>query len=308
MGLLEKLKNTFFEEEYIEVEEKPIAKKVEPKSKKIVKTEKIEKEEKKVEPVIEVEKEEKLAEVPNYSDKELLKKDTNINYYDEDDFVEVKPIPKKEEPVKEPTKIYGEDPKKLYSHIELDKEEHKPYASVNSKAGFKPTPIISPIYGILDKNYKKEEVIDKKDKPSSYVSRKNADLDFVRNKAFGSLDDDIMMDSFRDIEPTEKHVENKPVEEEQDNENEDNLLVDMTDSTSAPAVDKVTIADAEEYFEDLGLEYNVDYKDSRYEKASGRRSDKKRVADTNNDEGDSANLEDNLFELIDSMYEDNERK
>ena len=117
-----------------------------------------------------------------------------------------------------------------------------------------------------------------------------------------------MMDSFRDIEQAEKHVENKPVEEEQDNENEDNLLVDMTDSTSAPAVDKVTIADAEEYFEDLGLEYNVDYKDSRYEKASGRRSDKKRVADTNNDEEDSANLEDNLFELIDSMYEDNERE
>ena len=28
-----------------------------------------------------------------------------------------------------------------------------------------------------------------------------------------------------------------------------------------PELDKITMGDAEEYFEDLGLEYNVDYKD-----------------------------------------------
>jgi hypothetical protein len=33
-----------------------------------------------------------------------------------------------------------------------------------------------------------------------------------------------------------------------------------------PGIDKVTIGDAEEYFEDLGLEYNIDYKDLAKEK------------------------------------------
>ena len=36
-------------------------------------------------------------------------------------------------------------------------------------------------------------------------------------------------------------------------------MLDINDDT--PAVPKVTVGDAEEYFEDLGLEYNVDYKD-----------------------------------------------
>ena len=165
----------------------------------------------------------------------------------------------------------------------------------------KPTPIISPIYGILDKNYKKEEVVDKKDKPSSYVSRKNIDLDFVRNKAFGSSD-------------LEKKQESSLVSTDDDNLEEmspdENLLYDMTKSDEAPAVEKVTIADAEEYFEDLGLEYNVDYKDSRYEKATGRRSriTKEEVSDTvpkkKRQEEDQSKLEDNLFDLIDSMYEE----
>ena len=91
---------------------------------------------------------------------------------------------------------------------------------------------------------------------------------------------------------------------------EENLLYDMTKSDEAPAVEKVTIADAEEYFEDLGLEYNVDYKDSRYEKATGRRSriTKEEVSDTvpkkKRQEEDQSKLEDNLFDLIDSMYEE----
>lgn len=296
MGLLEKLKNTFFEEEYIEVEEKPIAKKVETKPKKAEKLMKMEKVEKQVkkeeqEEVTETQVETKNApiSVSNYSDKELLKKDVSINYYDDSDFVDEKVPPKKEER----SKLYGENKTKLYNNLDVVTDEHKPYSNTSGKVGFKPTPIISPIYGILDKNYKKEEVIDKKDKPSSYVSRRNADLDFVRNKAFGRLEDEMLANNIspKDDEKREDAVEN-------------NLLVDMTDSNSKPAVDKITIADAEEYFEDLGLEYNVDYKDARYEKASGRRSVRNKenhVEDSVDD--NTANLEDNLFDLIDSIYE-----
>ena len=315
MGLLEKLKNTFFEEEYIEVEEettekvekkeKPIAKKVESKPKKI---------EKKIEPtpVVEVQ-EEVVEEIPeedapddNYSVNEIPKRENNIQYFDESDFVDdVKPQVKEEYS----NKLYGEDPKDLYKHLNIEKEtNHQPYSNSNARSGFKPTPVISPIYGILDKNYRKEEVIDKKDKPSSYVSRRNADLDFVRNKAFGNLEDDMMVSSYDEKEEDIVQDEYDDIEPE----NNDDLLVDMTETDSLPSVNKVTIADAEEYFEDLGLEYNVDYKDSRYEKATGRRSSKvvkeevKEEIDVADEAEDETDLEDNLFDLIDSMYEEKE--
>ena len=62
------------------------------------------------------------------------------------------------------------------------------------------------------------------------------------------------------------------------------------------------MGDAEEYFQDLGLEYNVDYKDISHEKATGRRSDMKKDDDYQN--VDNTALEDNLFDLIDSMYDE----
>ena len=127
-------------------------------------------------------------------------------------------------------------------------------------------------------------------------------LDFVRNKAFGSSNLE------KESESSLVSTDDDGVEEEMSPE--ENLLYDMTKSDEAPAVEKVTIADAEEYFEDLGLEYNVDYKDSRYEKATGRRSriTKEEVSDTvpkkKRHEEDQSKLEDNLFDLIDSMYEE----
>jgi len=317
MGLLEKLKNTFFEEEYIEVEEdtrkeeKPIARKVEIKPKK---EEKVEIEEKVVEEV-------KSEEPEVYTEKELMKKDNAIHYFEDEDFVDVL---EEIEPKQETVKIYGENPDKLYNNTYYQAEEaHKPYSNSN-KTGFKPTPVISPIYGILDKNYRKEEVVDRKDKPSSYVSRRNADLDFVRNKAFGKLEDDIMLDSFTTYQ--------EPVSEDFDDIDEDveenTLLADMTNSLEPPAVEKVTIADAEEYFEDLGLEYNIDYKDSRYEKATGRRSKKVKEKELVEEENvveseinrepeiesevessqieENTNDDDNLFDLVDLMYEEKE--
>jgi hypothetical protein len=292
MKLLDKLKNTFFEEEYVEVEEKEpkkekqeeVAKKIEPKE---IKKEEIKVT--KVEETPEPEVEEKKIE--NYSERELARKDSKLPYFDEDDFVEVEE-PKKEEP----KKLYGESVDKLYSSINYSQtSNNKPY-SAPSKEAFKPTPIISPIYGILDKNYRKEEVVDKKDKmPSSYVSRKNADLDSIRKKAYGGLDPLEEMHKTPDVEP-------EPKEEIE----EDNLLYDMTSDNSKPMVDQVTIADAEEYFEDLGLEYNIDYKDNRYEKATGRRVNQHKEENNDTLEETDANLEDNLFDLIDSMYEDGE--
>ncbi len=329
MGLLEKLKNTFFEEEYVEVDEvethkKNAKKEVNPIAKKV---DVVEKQQEVYEPeetasTMELARVASELEMESQADTELLKTEVEIPYFEEEDFVESESI----YPESEQKKIYGGDPSEIYQHIEMDSYDLEDKAYTGTKEGkpsFKPTPIISPIYGILDKNYRKEEVIDKKDRPRSYVSRKNVDLDSVRNKAFGGLEEDL------------KNIGSKVEKNEFPNleESEENLLYDMTEGT--PSVDKVTLADAEEYFEDLGLEYNIDYTDVRHEKITGRRSRitkedhsesetpsrlEKEVAteveDTNPEteedhsymmrEPEETKLEDNLFDLVDSMYEEKE--
>ena len=104
----------------------------------------------------------------------------------------------------------------------------------------------------------------------------------------------------------------------------DNLLYDLSEEES-PAVKVVTVGDAEEYFNDLGLEYNVDYKveqEKRDDKEKPkevitRRAQKNNNIDVNDDvdlKKASVTIEDkkeekddsNLFDLIDSMYEDKE--
>jgi len=108
----------------------------------------------------------------------------------------------------------------------------------------------------------------------------------------------------------------------------DNDLLDL--SEDKPEVKKVTVGDAEEYFEDLGLEYNVDYKDlSKDNTRVGRRYKEENVEHEpqiieekkvepvveekkeeplppvieKKEQVEDKTDEDNLFDLIDSMYE-----
>ena len=59
----------------------------------------------------------------------------------------------------------------------------------DEKKHFKPTPIISPVYGVLDKNYSKEDITTKA-KPVEKQST-SITLDDVRRKAYGTLEDDL---------------------------------------------------------------------------------------------------------------------
>lgn len=290
MKLFDKLKNALFEEEYVEVEEKKVKspKKEKPIAKKMVLPEQ-KKEEIKEEPKIEEEPKE-------------IKKDFKFPAILEDDFID---LTEKNEPVKEEVK--EEISRPLYSgkkegKIKKAKQETKaPYGKKEpditigeyggyekkiEKKEFRPSPIISPIYGVLDQNYKKEDIVTRKDvRLTSSYSSKNIDVDSVRAKAYGIENDNIFEE---ELAPSEVVVEDN-----------DDVMLDISDN--APEVAKVTVGDAEEYFEDLGLEYNIDYKDASHEKATGRRTE---IKQEQYEEKSSDDLEDNLFDLIDSMYED----
>jgi len=318
---MDKLKNALFEEEYVEVEERPKqkSKKIEkrekvkqrpekPIAKKISVPERVSKVEKK--PMIEDEKEDLKEGV--FEERETLKSENEYRFpaMAEEDFSVTQPFNiieeesplvqqvQPEEPIREEKPLYQSSRKRetLGNYDEyLKKESTGAYEKKVEHSGFKPSPIISPIYGVLDKNYTSEEVRDKKEVRISSYSREDLDLDAIRKKAYGRLEDDL-----QDVEIEESVEQIEPVEE--------NLLVDLS-SEDTPTVNKVTVGDAEEYFEDLGLEYNKDYIDATKEKASGRRVKDEKECEEAEEEKKESTLqpdvvedEDNLFDLIDSMY------
>ena len=165
---------------------------------------------------------------------------------------EVKPKPYE---TKKESKPYGMD--KAFS---VPMYEYGSYEKKDEKTVFKPSPIISPIYGILDKNYKKEDVVQKKDvRITTSYSRSRVSVDDVRNKALGvDMNEEIIK------QPQETTFEIDDTED-------DNLLVDLTDEKGKPEVKELTMGDALEYFQDLGLEYNVDYVDASKKNSQPRR-------------------------------------
>lgn len=269
MKLFDKLKNVFFEEEYVEVEDK------EPKKKKEVIAKKIDT--RKIDIKEEKEKEEIVPKKEETSDNKF-----KFPEILDDDFID-ESIKEEKKPIV--TSYYEKKETINYNGI-YDKKDNNNYSGLyekrEEKKMFRASPIISPIYGVLDKNYTKEEMIPKKEiHISGARTHTKVDLDDVRQKAFGSAD------------KTNEIVEDI---------NEKTILYDMNvDET--PVVEKVTMGDAAEYFSELGLEYNVDYKDKN--KSVGRRSDKEELKEVENNY-DENTLEHSLFDIIDSMYEEKE--
>lgn len=215
---------------------------------------------------------------------------------------------------------YDSKPYGMDNSYDVPMHEYGSYEKREEKNYFKPSPIISPIYGILDKNYKKEDVVQKKEiRLTTNFSRSNVSVDDIRNKAYGEK------------EIVEDNISTFEVEEEEENEN---LLVDLSDEKGKPEVKELTMGDALEYFQDLGLEYNVDYVDASKERTTPKRekdnyddslqedndeslvvldevsSDNEekspsivQIEDESNNDEDSVD-DDNLFDLIDSMYQE----
>ena len=325
MGIFDKLKNVFFEVEEVDEEENesvrdraPVAKKID-----VVETKKKE---------IEKESSSNTLKFENSTEKtEEKEKDFKFPMgFDDKDFEVEKtieiygPIKEKEEPKEEikeqvelepiPEVVSDEPPVELpeakeeYHYEEVRYEEpakntyveekievsHKLYEGrerEEEKQGFTPSPIISPIYGILNKNYKKEQIVTKDERKKSEAPSKKDDLDLIREKAYGDLATEISAsidDEVIDIEETPKEKED--------------LLYDLNDEE--PTVKTVTVGDAEEYFNDLGLEYNVDYKVEKEEPKEEVQEEKPKRTRVEKSSIENSEDDKNLFDLIDAMYED----
>lgn len=301
MGLLDKIKNLFTDEEEIietqeiEIEEEKVE---EPKLPTFMR-EKIEKEEKQINIL-----EEKAKEEEKLSDRELVRPNNSFKFpvaFEEKDF-EIPSYSNQNIMQKEQEKEKKKSVSELYAKKETKKKE---------KHVFKATPIISPVYGILDKNYKKEELKAKKE--SEYELKrpsKKVDFESVRMKAFGTLADELqdnLLDDIKDVKETSNvevyHDEELLGDILEDNKNED-----------------TTIGNAEENYYDFGVAYEVPREQEKNEDTSEVKiinhndedvvAEKIEVKETNSDEvkkskgKEDVELTDDLFDLIDSMYEE----
>lgn len=296
MGLFGKIKNILFEEEEIEVPAKDI--RSNEKAANVV--------EEKAE--IKEESFDKARQVMSEDSKDLFEKEPSFNFpdFDEDEFENTLPRfkePKKEE-AREPRIFndYPEEPKKTIAEerskreeIYNKKPETKSYKPISLFSGtkkveeapkrFTPSPIISPVYGILDKDYHPSEIKSKgEDLTAKRISK--LDVDSVRKKAFEpevkkevkvEVKEEVKEEPKEEILPPEKELKKSL----------DELLADS--ATETVAID-----------EDLTVENNIKEIEDELDKID----DDIVLDDKSKEPDDDDTLEQDLFELIDSMYED----
>lgn len=296
MGLLNKLKNVLFEEE--EIEETVEEPKVKTISKNTMEIPKITKEPKK-----------EKYDFEEETDRELFKAEKTFDFpvFDEEEFDDF--VPKKKE---ELPRTYERETEKRRVTNNFDNSRRKDYTSTRivkninetPKKAFKPSPVISPVYGILDKNYKKEDVVTRDEMDQKKTIK--LDVDSVRKKAFGTLEEDLQSTL---SEPIDKFYEEVKKEEIIDNEEKEitNLeeLLDKTIDAEIDVTKEMEIPSRVEkanYEEDL-LEETI--KADEVIEEDIKKIDPEEVEDTQ-DEISNDTLENDLFELIDSMYENRE--
>ena len=159
------------------------------------------------------------------------------------------------------------------------KEERRPYPGLDrlkpkkkeevEEKKFVASPVISPIYGILDKNYKKEEITDRSEQPDQDPKRKyrKVDIDIIRQKAFGTLEEEL----------------------EHTILNDSSYIYGLADEDEPVKKTNVTIEEAFENYSDYGVEYNrttTVTKEEPFQKTEV--------------------LNDDLFDMINSAYRDEE--
>lgn len=306
MGLFDKVKNLFTDEEYVDDEEDTVkireVKKEENKlptfmRNKIEKEEALERESNSPADFNLVEnKEVKIQEIPkaipkvkinnvdssiNLDEEQKEKESTKCNFrmFDDDDFIETrsrssrKTVEQEEEIVKEvrleninnemfkeqqEKKVNKNNQELKVASLYKDKKEVKK----ESIKGFRATPIISPIYGVLDKNYQPEDVTENiSDNFVGQRPSKNLDFDSVRKKAYGSLAEDIKENLMCENCEYLREAKLCRKKKEKISENEDNLMYNMFDDEKNDDYlednieNDITIGDAAENYYDYGKGY-----------------------------------------------------
>lgn len=300
MGLFGKIKNIFYDEEIVDVPE-------EPKSVEKPKIEEV-KVEKKVEPI----KRETpvINATPKYSEREIFTRETTNTFkFPMLDEEEVKPARTRVNAL-ESARMEKKKEETEKARTDKYKDLFKENTTTSSKPDriFKPSPVISPVYGVLDKNYTREEIIERQENITRTTNPKDMNYDAVRRKAYGTLEDELENTLSKLSEPEIHEKVEKPVTKEEEKSIED-LLNEIEGNRN------MSIGDIEEKIKDkMEEEEQESISDDEFLKEFMSRTSKKEEetikeekATTKEEDVDAdKTLEHDLFNLIDSMYEDKE--
>lgn len=266
MGILDKVRDFFYddEEEFEEIKKKPSKHQKEKKEKIKI-----------------IEKEEEQFEKQDISERELFKAERTFNFPFDVDEEDTKPEvnePKLEEKKEEVKPVYKETkPLSIRNYTKYEKEEKKE----EPEKKFKPTPVISPIYGILDKNYKKEDLLISDN--DSINEEKKLDYETVRRRAYSdiyekeeegdskgiffNLDDDTKKEEdeevkiiYNDVEPEEKTFEDdknktigekieeyeRSLEEEKETDDDNDILSETKEQDLFNLIDNMYNSDEDD--------------------------------------------------------------
>ena len=231
--------------------------------------------------------------------------------------IEEAPIKKDVIQVEIPAPVKEEEKEEVVSESEVIKKEEKPSAPVffddndfanlekkeekivpkieskyrvkEEKKVFKPTPIISPIYGVLDKNYHKEDITPKKrNAVTTEYERASLDIDKIRNKAFGTLEEEL-----ETIIPSDDYE----IIEEKDNElNTTEIFDELIDDNYEPRF-------AQKEKNDIEIDMFDDVEDSIDMFEEDKSIDIFEEIPEKENEIVSDLSDSDLFNLIDSMYD-----
>lgn len=252
MGLFDKVKNMFTEE----VEEEEVEVKVEQIKKEVTHVP-IESPNAFEEEVVE-EKEEKTKGAVFFADRDFedLVKPRHVQPQSRNDEYFSK---------EELAKMYGSNNNKTQKPEKVEKV-------------FKPTPIISPVYGILDKNYHKEDIVERKE--TSYKPATNTvTVDTVRNKAYGTL---------------EEQLKDEVLNGKREKHEEVDLFEELAQEKAALVFEDEKTTTQDELTMDLTKEL-----DNLLQKKQTSINEIKTREEKNKNVGNS-----DLFNLIDTMYEE----
>lgn len=277
MGVFSKLKNIFYDE--VEVDE--LAKEIKidkPVKKEIVEKPRVEEikvvrqEEKREEP----KREETPKENDNFgNERDLFRSERTFNFtqFDDDEI----DLPPRRNVLEREKKVVKQEVKEPV---------------VEQPKVFKPSPVISPIYGILDKDYKKEEIAPKKvEVKETTLSANTVNYDTVRRKAYGTLEDDLedTLNKMNKLTSNDIQAEVQKIDSDVNKlEERSNKIEDLiTKIESSPEMNKnVSVGELEDK---VKLE--------NFDDTTELSNDKTMTDST---------LEHDLFNLIDSMYDDKE--
>lgn len=205
-------------------------------------------------------------ELPSRSDNvrsEVKTRTSSVNFFD-DDFDT--PRRKREEYIVREPERKSDAPRDYSKYLQAKKDEKKKM--------FTPSPVISPVYGVLNQNYTKDDVIVKTD-----TGVKSPSLEEVRKKAYEK----------------KKKMEEKQVDDEFDEplKTLDEILINNQISDNVQSEDAINEDDLlNNSYESNNIDLDVH---NNHEIIDNDLDDELNEDDT---------LEKDLFNLIDSMYDD----